>query len=202
MNSELARDAGKPSEFPDDGLPEVAVLGRSNVGKSSVINALVGRKNLARTSSTPGKTRRIYFFRVEGALYLVDLPGFGWAKVGREERAAWQPMVESYLRGTRAALRGAIVLIDLRRGPGDEERSLLEWLRSEGIEVRVIWTKSDKLKAGQVARQADGFAAELGLERGQSAAVSSLRTRGFAPVVEWLREWGGVSFRRADGTPF
>ena len=202
MNSELARDAGKPSEFPDDGLPEVAVLGRSNVGKSSVINALLGRKNLARTSATPGKTRRIYFFRVEGAMYLVDLPGFGWAKVGRDERAAWRPMVESYLRGTREALRGAILLIDLRRGAGDEERSLLAWLRAEGIEVRVIWTKSDKLKAGRAARQASEFAAELGLDPGRSAAVSSPRTLGFAPVAEWLGEWGGVSFRRADGTPF
>ncbi|MBW2280383.1 MAG: YihA family ribosome biogenesis GTP-binding protein [Deltaproteobacteria bacterium] len=202
MNSELARDAGKPSEFPDDGLPEVAIMGRSNVGKSSVINVLVGRKNLARTSSTPGKTRRIHFFQVEGAMYLVDLPGFGWARVGRQERAAWQPMVESYLRGTREALRGAILLIDLRRGPGDEERSLLDWLHHEGIPARVAWTKSDKLKPGKAAQQARAFATELGLEPGQSAAVSSLRARGFAPLVGWLQEWTGVPFRRADGTPF
>lgn len=202
MNSELARDAGKPEEFPDDGLAEVAILGRSNVGKSSVINALVGRKNLARTSSTPGKTRRILFFAVERAMYLVDLPGFGWARVGREERASWRPMVESYLRGTRQPLRGAILLIDLRRGPGDEERSLLEWLAAEQIEARVIWTKADKFKAQKGQQQARAFARELGLREGSWAAASSLRGSGFAPVVGWLREWSGVEFRRADGTAF
>lgn len=202
MNSELARNAGKPDEFPEDGLPEVAVLGRSNVGKSSVINALVGRKNLARTSSTPGKTRRIHFFAVERAMYLVDLPGFGWARVGKEERAAWRPMVESYLRGSREPLRGAILLIDLRRGPGDEERSLLEWLAAEQIDARVIWTKADKFKPQKAQQQARLHAAALGLEPGHSAPVSSLRGSGFGPVVGWLREWTGVEFRRADGTRF
>ena len=202
MNSELARDAGKPDEFPNDGLPEVAVLGRSNVGKSSVINTLVGRKNLARTSGTPGKTRRIHFFSVERALYLVDLPGFGWARVGREERAAWQPMVEAYLLGTREALRGAVLLIDLRRGPRDEERSLLEWLAAEGIEVRVIFTKSDKLGSARVRQQARAFAKDLELEDGHWAPVSSSKRQGYAPVVRWLREWTSVEFKRADGTAF
>lgn len=202
MNSELARDAGKPDEFPDDGLPEVAVLGRSNVGKSSVINTLVGRKNLARTSSTPGKTRRIYFFAVERGMYLVDLPGYGWARVGREERASWQPMVEGYLRGTREPLRGAILLIDLRRGPGDEERSLLEWLASEGIEARVVFTKSDKLKSSRARQQASAFAEDLGLEEGHWAPVSSLKRQGFAPLVRWLKDWTNVEFKRADGGAF
>lgn len=202
MNSELARDAGKPDEFPQDGLPEVAILGRSNVGKSSVINTLVGRKKLARTSSTPGKTRRIYFFSVERAMYLVDLPGFGWARVGREERASWQPMVESYLLGTREPLRGAILLMDLRRGPGDEERDLLDWLAAEQIEVRVIWTKADKLKPRKGQQQAREFERALGLEAGSAAMVSSLRGTGFPQVVGWLREWTGVQFRRADGTSF
>lgn len=202
MNSELARDAGKPDEFPADGLPEVAVLGRSNVGKSSVINTLVGRKRLARTSSTPGKTRRIYFFAVEGAMHLVDLPGFGWARVGREERASWRPMVEAYLRGTRESLRGAILLIDLRRGPGDEEKSLLDWLAAEAIDARVIWTKADKLKPRKGQQQARAFARELELEEGGWTAVSTLKGTGFAPVVGWLRDWTGVDFRRADGSPF
>jgi GTP-binding protein len=202
MNSELARDAGKPAEFPVDGLPEVAILGRSNVGKSSVINTLVGRKKLARTSSTPGKTRRIHFFAVEGAMHLVDLPGFGWARVGREERASWRPMVEAYLRGTRESLRGAILLVDLRRGPGDEERSLLAWLAAETIDVRVIWTKADKLKPQKGQRQAREFARELELEEGSWTAVSTLKGTGFAPVVDWLRDWTSVEFKRADGTAF
>lgn len=202
MNSELAFDTGGPREFPADGLPEVAVLGRSNVGKSTLINTLVGRRNLARTSSTPGKTRRIYFYRVESASYLVDLPGFGYASVGRAERDSWRPMVESYLRGDRAELRGAIVLIDLRRGPRDEEYSLLEWLASEQIDTRVAWTKSDKLKRGEVARQAEAYARDAGLPAQNAAAVSAKTGAGVGAVAEWLRAWTGVAYLRADGGAF
>ena len=205
LSAEWLATAADRGGFPDSDLPEVAFLGRSNVGKSSLLNALVQRKKLARTSSSPGKTRLIHFFAVvrpDVKLNLVDLPGFGWARVGREERAAWQPMVESYLRGAREPLRGAILLMDLRRGPGDEERSLLEWLQNEQIEVRVIWTKADKLKPQKAQQQAARFASELGLEPGSWAPASSPRVKGFAPVVGWLREWTGVEFRRADGTSF
>ncbi len=101
VNAELAHDAAELAQFPADGLPEVAVLGRSNVGKSSFINCLVGRRKLARTSSTPGKTRRIHFYRLDNSAYLVDLPGFGYAAVSRVEQSAWRPLAESYLRGTR-----------------------------------------------------------------------------------------------------
>src|SRR5215510_4048342 len=132
MKSELAYNAGDPREFPRDGLPEIALLGRSNVGKSSLLNALLGRRQLARTSRTPGRTRRIQFYRIDAAAYLVDLPGYGYAKVPRDERQAWRGMVESYLRGTRSNLRGALLLVDVRRELGEDEQDLLAWLAREG----------------------------------------------------------------------
>lgn len=136
------------SQFPRPELPEVAFLGRSNVGKSSLLNALVQRKKLARTSSTPGKTRLIHFFKVEiGSVeaLLVDLPGYGWAKVGRKERASWQQLVESYLEG-RSELRAALLLQDIRRDISEDETLLIEWLAERGVPALLVLTKVDKLK--------------------------------------------------------
>jgi GTP-binding protein len=147
-NAELVISCSSPAQFPESGLPEVAFLGRSNVGKSSLLNALVQRKKLARTSSTPGKTRLIHFFRVEigGAeLMLVDLPGYGWAKVSRKERSSWQKLVESYLE-SRPVLRAAMLLQDLRRDFSEDETLLLEWLAERDVPSLVVLTKVDKLK--------------------------------------------------------
>jgi len=198
---EFAFDAAAPEGFPRDGLPEVAVLGRSNVGKSSVINALVGRRALARTSAHPGKTRRIHFYRVEDRAYLVDLPGYGYAAVSQVERRAWRPLVEAYLRGTRAALRGALLLVDVRREPGDEELALLEWLAAERIAVRVVLTKSDKLRPGELSRCAARHREALSLGPDTLACTSARTGRGLRPVAGWLCEWLGLEFRRADGQP-
>lgn len=147
-NAELVISCSSPSQFPTPELPEVAFLGRSNVGKSSLLNALVQRKKLARTSSTPGKTRLIHFFRVEigsTELMLVDLPGYGWAKVSRKERASWQNLIESYLE-SRAVLRAAMLLQDLRRDISEDETLLLEWLAERDIPSLMVLTKVDKLK--------------------------------------------------------
>jgi GTP-binding protein len=147
-NAELVISCSSPSQFPAPELPEVAFLGRSNVGKSSLLNALVQRKKLARTSSTPGKTRLIHFFRVEigsTELMLVDLPGYGWAKVSRKERASWQNLIESYLE-SRAVLRAAMLLQDLRRDISEDETLLLEWLAERDIPSLMVLTKVDKLK--------------------------------------------------------
>jgi GTP-binding protein len=201
MNAELTHDAGEPREFPSDGLPEVAILGRSNVGKSSLINALVGRRGLARTSGRPGKTRRIFFYRVAGACYLVDLPGYGYAAASRDERRQWKPMVESYLRGTRPVLRGALLVIDLRRGPEDEEHDLLGWLDREGIPAALAFTKSDKLAPSRAAERLRSLAAELALPADGVAAVSSRTGRGLERVGGWIRGWTGVELLRPDGTP-
>ena len=178
------------------------MLGRSNVGKSTLLNRIVGRRGLARTSSTPGRTRRIHFYRVDERAYLVDLPGFGYASGPKSERAAFGPLVESYLVGTRAALRGTLVLVDARRGAQSEERELLEYLAAEKLGARAVLTKCDKLGRADVERARRELAAALALPAEHVAAVSADKGTGLAPLAAWLKEWSGVEFRRPDGAPF
>ena len=152
--------------FPRAELPELAFAGRSNVGKSSLINTVVGVPGLARTSRTPGRTRLINWFRVEPVkgppLALVDLPGYGYAKVPVDMRRSWQPLIETYLSG-RDALRAVVLLIDARRGGEREEQELLEYLAELGIPVQVVLTKADKLSKSQRRPAAAAARRELGL---------------------------------------
>ena len=178
------------------------MLGRSNVGKSTLINRLVGRKGLARTSSTPGRTRRIHFYRVDDRAYLVDLPGYGYASGPRTERAAFAPLVESYLTHNRGELRGALVLVDVRRGVQDEERELARFLAAEQIESRVALTKCDKLKRSELDKARRALSESLGIPLEHVAAVSADQGTGLGPVAQWLHAWSGVEFRRADGAAF
>ena len=138
--------------LPDMGPLEIAFAGRSNVGKSSLINTLVNRKKLVQTSSTPGKTRLINFFRVNDALMLVDLPGYGYARVSEAERQKWRPMVEQYLSG-RKTLKAVIVILDARREPGKTDTQLLGWLARIGIPRIITVTKCDKLSKTALAKQ-------------------------------------------------
>ena len=145
MLAEFIIGAAKPDLFPAESLPEIAFLGRSNVGKSSLINGLVDKKGLARTSSTPGCTQAIQFYRVGSQYYFVDLPGYGYAKVSRDEARGWKDLIESYLVG-RKSLALCILILDSRRGWMDMDLELRDWLQHWGRPYVVVATKIDKLK--------------------------------------------------------
>jgi GTP-binding protein len=144
MDAAFLKSAFQESQYPQPDKTEVAFAGRSNVGKSSLLNTLVNRKNLARTSSTPGRTQALNFFRVNDRFTFVDLPGYGYARVSLEVKRAWRRMVETYLRH-RPNLKAVVVIVDIRRGLEKEERELIQWLSREGKNVVLVLTKIDKL---------------------------------------------------------
>jgi GTP-binding protein len=184
LHAEWVATAARPEDFPPATLPEVAFLGRSNVGKSSLLNRLVNRRRLAHTSGTPGKTRLVHWYRVErtgGASLLVDLPGYGYAKVARSERARWKALVEAYLGG-RPALRAAVLLQDLRRDWSEEEALLVAWLAERGVPVLLALTKADKLKPMRRAQRARGLARAAGLPSERVIATSAEKGLGIAEL--------------------
>ncbi len=146
---DFIKSAREPSQYPKDSLPEVAFAGRSNVGKSSLINTLVNRKRLARTSTTPGRTQLINFFTVNDRVSFVDLPGYGYARVPRSIKKEWGPMVERYLK-ERKNLRLVILILDVRRDPSEGDLSLVEWLHFYGIDSLFVLTKRDKISKNQI----------------------------------------------------
>jgi GTP-binding protein len=146
MEAEFLVSAARPEQFPVESLPEIAFLGRSNVGKSSLLNALVGQDGLAFTSATPGRTQGVNFYRVDGRYHFVDLPGYGYAKVPQEIRRSWKQLIESYL-SERKTLELSILLIDARRGWMEHDEELEQWLEFHGKRFLVIATKMDKLKS-------------------------------------------------------
>ena len=156
--------AAQPADFPPPSLPEVAVVGRSNVGKSSLINALVGQPGLARTSRTPGRTRLVNWFAIEERFYLVDLPGYGYAEVSQATRASWRPLIERYL-SERTSLAGVLLLIDIRRGVLPEELDFVPWLAERELPIAVALTKADKLPKHKRALEVARARQALGLRR-------------------------------------
>ena len=152
QSAEFITSATQPSQYPPASLPEIAFAGKSNVGKSSLINTLVNRRHLVKTSTTPGRTQLINFFNVNDALVFVDLPGYGYAKVPVAIQKRWKPMVETYLSG-RTTLKAAVLMIDIRRVPDDKDRYLIQWLAHYQIPVIYVLTKSDKLTRAQQSRQ-------------------------------------------------
>ncbi|MDH3599349.1 MAG: ribosome biogenesis GTP-binding protein YihA/YsxC [Candidatus Tectomicrobia bacterium] len=147
-SADFLRSAVTASQYPRQLLPEVAFAGRSNVGKSSLINTLLNRRGLAKTSGTPGKTQVINFFEINHRFMLVDLPGYGYAKVPRQVQAGWRSMVETYLR-ERELLRAVVHIVDVRHPPTEQDEQLRQWLLFEGVEVVTVATKADKLKRSQ-----------------------------------------------------
>lgn len=162
---------------PEARLPEVAFAGRSNVGKSSLINRLVHRRKVARVSNTPGRTREINFFEVNGAFVLADLPGYGYARISKEARAAWRPLIEGYLQDS-PALRGVVQLLDARRRPSDDDLQMLDFLAHVGTPTIVVATKVDKLKAAERERRIEELAKEAGVELSQVIPFSAVSGEG------------------------
>ncbi len=150
--AELETVCGITSKLPENAFPEVAFAGKSNVGKSSLINGLLNRKSLARTSSQPGKTQTINFYKVNGDLYLVDLPGYGYAKVSNEIKAKWGRMIENYLHGSKQ-LKAVFLLVDIRHEPSTNDKDMYQWIVAQGYEPVIIATKLDKIKRSQVQKQ-------------------------------------------------
>ena len=157
---------------PPPSLPEVAFAGRSNVGKSSLINALVHRRKFARVSNTPGRTREINFFRVNDQFVLADLPGYGYARISKEKRAAWRPLIEGYLKGSNA-LRGVVQLLDARRTPSEDDLQMLEFLAHRGTPTLVIATKVDKLRKSEREKRLTDLALEAGVDSDQLIPFSA-----------------------------
>ena len=163
-NVSLDAVAVKPAQYPTDGKLEVAFAGKSNVGKSSLINSMVYRKAIARTSQNPGKTRTINFYNVEDALSFVDLPGYGYAKAPKTEIAKWGKMIENYLL-KREELRAIILLIDIRHEPGENDKMMYDWLRHYGYKIIIVATKSDKLKRSQLPKHISMLRKSLNLDK-------------------------------------
>lgn len=172
---------------PPPAGPEVAIAGRSNVGKSSLLNVLLNRKGLARTSSTPGRTRQVNFFLVNEQIVVADLPGYGWAVGSEEERASWGPLIEHYLR-TREPLRGVAILVDVRRGLQADEEDLLDFLAHVELPAALVVTKTDKLGRGAAANAVAALARAVGPE---VPVVGWSSHTGVGKVALWriLRDW-------------
>lgn len=182
--SEFVKSATKPSQFPPPDRPEIAFGGRSNVGKSSLINSLLNRTRLVKTSKTPGATQLVNFFNINDTLYLVDLPGYGYAKVPISLRDAWGPMVETYL-GSRPNLRAIVILMDIRRGPMPDDMKMIEACPHFGIQPILVFTKADKFGKNARMERRRKIAEELRTPPGELILYSS--TKNFGQDELWDR---------------
>lgn len=162
QKTEFVTSAATPSAFPRDGLPQIAFAGRSNVGKSSVINRLLQRKNFARVGASPGKTVHINYFRVDGQLYFVDLPGYGYAKVSQAERQRWGTLIEAYFASGLLTL--GIMIVDARHAPTANDKIMAGWFQQSGCPYVVVANKLDKLKKSEIAGNLETIRTELNLE--------------------------------------
>ncbi|WP_412990139.1 ribosome biogenesis GTP-binding protein YihA/YsxC [Pediococcus siamensis] len=185
-NVELVMSAVAPAQYPTTGYPEIALVGRSNVGKSSLTNVLINRKSYARTSSQPGKTQTLNFYNVEDQLYFVDVPGYGYAKVSRREREKWGKMIETYL-STRPQLKGVISLVDGRHAPSDDDIAMYNWLRYYEIPVLIVATKIDKVARGKWNKSESLIKKTLNFSEPDKFLLFSAQTKmGKDQVWQWI----------------
>lgn len=184
-STEFIKSATRPGNYPASSLPEVAFAGRSNVGKSSLINVLVNRKSLVRTSSTPGRTQLINFFDINGAFSLVDLPGYGFAKVPMAVKKEWGPMMRTYLE-VRENLRAVVFILDIRREPREEDIQMLDWLEEFGVPTIPVVTKIDKLPRSQRPKHLAKIAELTGLPKDAFTLFSAHTREGSGDIWELI----------------
>lgn len=175
-NVSLETVIGVTSKIPDNQLPEIAFAGKSNVGKSSLINALMNRKSLARTSAQPGKTQTINFYNINDELYFVDLPGYGYARVSQQEKEKWGKMIERYLHRSKV-LQAVFLLVDIRHEPSANDRQMYEWILANGYHPIVIATKLDKINRSQIAKQVKLVKQGLGVDKDTIVIPFSAETK-------------------------
>ena len=185
--AELAAVVTRPDASPPDDLPQVAVAGRSNVGKSSLLNAIAGRRALAPISKTPGRTRALHFYRINGRFYLVDLPGYGYARLPDLVRRRWRPLLEGYFARARG-LRGVVWCLDARRAPTAEDLQMAEYLRALGLPTLYVLTKIDKLKRRERAQRTEAVLGVLGAPRSRAVWFSAKTGEGKVQVLKRLSE--------------
>ena len=188
-NAQLKITAGLPNQFPADNKPEIALSGRSNVGKSSLINKVIGRKALARVSSAPGKTITVNFYEIDGAMYLVDLPGYGFAKRPLADKARWSKLTDGYFTGKRGLPRAVIQLVDLKVGPTADDMQMLEYLYSMEIPYFVVATKADKPNKTDRAKMLEKLKNTRFLENCPIIPFSSLTGEGKEEVIAQIAEY-------------
>ncbi len=191
LSAEFVISAVGSKQFPEDDKPHIAIAGRSNVGKSSLINALLHRKNLVKTSVTPGKTQMINFFIINKQFYFVDLPGYGYARVPRAVTDAWAPMIEGYIKDA-LELRAVVVLLDARREPDARDVRLVEWLRQYNIPAIYAMTKTDKLNRQEAQQARQTIKSQLGIED-TPILTSAKNGQGIKEL------WGEIRKRLAEG---
>jgi GTP-binding protein len=178
---EFYRAAYKAADFPTDKRPQFAMVGRSNVGKSSLINAVLKRKAIARVSHTPGKTQAIHFYLVNDRFHIVDLPGYGYAKVPKPMMASWRQLVNAYLEEADM-LRLMFLLLDVRRTPSEQDKQMHDWTAAAGVDERIVLTKADKLSNNQLAKNKTSIARDLGVETKAVIPCSVVTGKGIEEV--------------------
>lgn len=184
---QMNMSAVRKEQYPDDGLPQIAFVGRSNVGKSSSINTLLNRKRMARVSQTPGKTRTINFYKINREFYLVDLPGYGYAKLSKEEKSSWGKVMEEYFINSKNLVH-VFILVDIRHEPKEDDLMMIDFVRHYGIPVSIIATKSDKVTRNEAAKSKQAIKKKLRLVGEPILPISALKKTGAEEIWDHILE--------------